>query len=156
MAVNRGKQFEERFKLDFLKLENSSLDRLYDVMYGYKAISQISDYIGYIYPNIYYLEIKTHYGNTWPLSNLTQFDKLMKKVGIPGVRTGVVLWMIDHEKIVYLPVATVDKMKKDGKKSFNIKMIDTKEYRFFEIPTVQKRVFLEGDYSILKTLEDGD
>lgn len=36
MAINKGKQFEEKFKEDFLKLEGASLDRLYDTMNGYK------------------------------------------------------------------------------------------------------------------------
>ena len=84
MGLSRGKQFEKKFANDFLKIENSSLDRLYDVTSGYKSISQISDFIGYIYPNIFYLECKTHKGNTFPLANLTQYEKLLPKVGIKG------------------------------------------------------------------------
>lgn len=38
VPTNYGKKFEEKFKGDFLKLDGSSLDRLYDVMNGYKAI----------------------------------------------------------------------------------------------------------------------
>ena len=56
MSVNYGKAFESKFKEDFLKLPNATIDRLYDVTYGYKNIKQISDYIGYCYPNIFYLE----------------------------------------------------------------------------------------------------
>ena len=48
MSTNYGKAFEQKFKADFLKtVPNSTIDRLYDTMSGYKAISQISDYIGY-------------------------------------------------------------------------------------------------------------
>lgn len=61
-----GKKFEAKFKKDFLAtVPNPSLDRLYDTTSGYKAISNISDFIGYSYPVIMYLECKSHLGNTW-------------------------------------------------------------------------------------------
>lgn len=154
MGLNRGKQFEKKFANDFLKVENSSLDRLYDVTSGYKSISQISDFIGYIYPNIFYLECKTHKGNTFPLANLTQYEKLLPKVGIKGVRVGMILWMIEHDVIVYIPISSIKKMKEDGKKSFNIKMLKENTYRIIEIPSVKKRVFLDADYSVLKNLKE--
>lgn len=154
MGTNRGKQFEKKFANDFLKIENSSLDRLYDVTSGYKSISQISDFIGYIYPNVFYLECKTHKGNTFPLANLTQYEKLLPKVGIKGVRVGMILWMIEHDVIVYIPISSIKKMKEDGKKSFNIKMLKENTYRIIEIPSVKKRVFLDADYSVLKNLKE--
>ena len=154
MGLNRGKQFEKKFASDFLKIESSSLDRLYDVTSGYKSISQISDFIGYIYPNIFYLECKTHKGNTFPLTNLTQYEKLLPKVGIKGVRVGMILWMIEHDIIVYIPISSIKKMKEDGKKSFNIKMLKENTYRIIEIPSVKKRVFLDADYSVLKNLKE--
>lgn len=156
MGLNRGKQFEKKFANDFLKIENSSLDRLYDVTSGYRSISQISDFIGYIYPNIFYLECKTHKGNTFPLTNLTQYEKLLPKVGIKGVRVGMILWMIEHDVIVYIPISSIKKMKEDGKKSFNIKMLKENIYRIIEIPSVKKRVFLDADYSVLKNLKEGE
>lgn len=116
-------------------------------MYGVK---NISDFIGYYYPNIFYLELKSHLGNTFPLSNLSQYDKLLPKVGINGVRVGVIIWFIDHDKIYYVPISTIKQMKDDGKKSVNIKDIDT--YRIIEIPSIKKRVFLDSDYSVLFNL----
>ena len=91
MPSNYGKAFERKLKEDFLKLENSTIDRLYDSMSGYKTISNISDFIGFRAPNIFYIEAKSIRGNTFPLSNLSQYDKLKAKVGIPGVRAGVVI-----------------------------------------------------------------
>lgn len=67
--------------------------------------------------------------------------------------------MIDHEKIVYLPTSTVTQMMADGKKSFNIKMLNEKLYNIIEIPAVKKRsnsIFLTADYSILTALQDGE
>lgn len=157
MALNRGKQFEAKLKQDFLAtVPDSSIDRLYDSVSGYKAISNISDFIAFKKPCIYYLEAKSHQGNTFPLTNLTQYDKLLGKVGIPGVRTGVVLWMIDHDRVIYVPLATITKLKADGKKSVNINTIEKEGYRIVNIPSVKKRVFLDSDYSVLLSLEDGD
>lgn len=156
---NKGKEFEEKFKIDFLKtVPNPSLDRLYDSTSGYKTISNVCDFIGYSYPNIFYLECKSHLGNTWNFSYFTQYDKLKEKVGIPGVRSGVILWMIDHDVVVYLPTNTVTQMKADGLKSFNIKLINNnpKDYRFIIIPSIKKRVYMDSDYSNLLYLKDND
>ena len=81
--------------------------------------------------------------------------KLKNKVGIPGVRTGVVLWMIDHKKVFYIPTATFLQLQEDGKKSFNIKMENDEKYFSLLIPGVEKRMYIDSDYSVLKNLEDG-
>lgn len=157
MALNYGKKFEKKFAYDFQKtVVGSTIDRLYDQVSGYKTICNISDFIGYIYPTIMYLECKSHQGNTFPFTALRQYDDLIKKMDIHGVRTGVVLWMIDHDKVVYIPIKSVKQMKEDGCKSFNIKMLDEKKYRIIEIPSVKKRVFMDSDYSVMTKLEDGD
>lgn len=151
---NRGKQFEDKFKEDFNKLSESSIDRLYDVMNGYKNIKQISDYIGYLYPNIFYLECKAHKGASLPLSNITQYENLKTKVGIKGVRSGVVLWLYEKDKVLYIPTSTVTKLKQDGEKSVGIRHLNN--YRIIEVPSVKKRIFMDSDYSVLKTLQEGE
>lgn len=155
MPTNYGKAFETKLKEDFLKVSGSTVDRLYDPVGGFHGIKNVSDFIGYIYPNIYYLECKSHNGNTFPLANLTQFDKLKEKIGIHGVRAGVVIWFIEHKKVVYVPISTFIKLKEDGKKSFNIKMLGNEDYFSLEIPGKVKRLFIDSDYSVLKNLKDG-
>ena len=157
MAKNKGKQFEKVFESDFKGTVGKCIDRLIDVQGGYLGIRNICDYVGYKKPSIFYLECKCHEGNTFPLSNFTQYDKLVVKVGEPGVRAGVVLWMIDHDKVLYLPVSFFTYLKENNYKSFNIKMLrdDNLKQMFVEIPSSKKRVFMESDYSILTTLEDG-
>ena len=157
MAKNRGKQFERKFAEDFRRaFSKGTLDRLVDSMSGYKTISNISDFIGYNYPYIYYLEIKSHEGNLFPLSNLTQYDKLVTKINIKGVRAGVIIWFIDFDRVIYVPISTIKTMKKDNIKSVNLKKIDEQGYKYYEIPSVKKRVFLESDYSILSSLLEGE
>lgn len=155
MATTLAKEFEAKVKEDWLKLGNVSIDRLYDPEGGYFGISNISDFIAYHYPSIYYLEVKTIKGNTFPLSNLKQYDKLIKKKGIKGVNAGVIIWFYEHEnKIIYVPIEVIEQLKKDEKKSFNVKYIDSKEYFCIPIPSVKKRTYYDSDYSILLQVDE--
>lgn len=156
MAQNRGKEFEARFKQQFLaSFPNSFILRLPDQVSGYKyTSSNICDFIGYAKGKLYLIECKTHLGASFPLSNLSQYNKLLPYVGIPGVRVGVVLWLIDKDKIFYVPISTVIQMKIKNKKSISYKDID--KWRIMEIPSIKKVVFMDSDYSVLDILEEGD
>ena len=158
MADRVGKKFEVKFREDFLKIPNSTIDRLYDTTNGFKSITQIADYIGYKKPNIFYLEVKTHAGNTFPFSCLSQYEKLLAKCGIEGVRVGVVLWLYDHDAVMYVPISSIRQMKEDGLKSINIKMYndDNPKYKIIKIPSVKKKVFMDSDYTVLLGLNEGD
>lgn len=156
MPINYGKAFEEQFKKDFLKtVPNCTIDRIYDVMAGYKAISNVSDFIGYSFPSIYYLECKSHKGASIPFENITQYDKLKNKVGIPGVRAGVILWLYEKDKVFYIPISTISTLKKEGKKSVGIKAFND-GYNIIDIPSKKKRIFMDSDYSVLLNLKDGE
>lgn len=157
MAQNRGKKFEEKFREDFERsFPKGTIDRIYDQVSGYKTISNISDFIGYNAPNIFYLECKSTKENTFNFSKLTQYDKLVVKVDIPGVRVGVVIWFITHDRVIYVPIKTITKMKEDGLKSVNIREIDNTDYVFYNIPSKKLRVYMESDYSVLKYTHEGD
>ena len=157
MPRDKGKQFEAKFKEDFLRtLPNSTIDRLVDSVSGYKAVTNISDFIGYRMPYLYYLECKTHKGSTLPFQNITQYEKLTAKVGIPGVRAGVIIWFYEYDKIWYVPISTITKMKQDGKKSINVRKDIELGYNIIEIPSIKKRTFMVGDYSILESLKEGE
>lgn len=155
--ANKGKQWEVKFKEDWIRtMPNSTIDRLYDSVSGYKSISNVSDFIGFKKPCIYYLECKSIKTKSFPFSNLTQYDKLVTKVGIPGVRAGVVIWYYEYDKVLYVPISTITKIKQDGHKSVSIQMFEDKLYNIIEIPAIKKRVFMECDYSVLMNLEDGE
>jgi penicillin-binding protein-related factor A (putative recombinase) len=155
MSADKGKKFEEKFKEDWKKsFPNGTLDRLYDTMTGYRSISTVSDFICYNYPCMYYIECKTHKGASLPFTNITQYDKIKMKVGIKGVRAGVILWLQDKDKVLYIPISTIIQMKKDGKKSVGLKAIE-ENYTIIEIPSKKKRVYMDSDYSCLADLEEG-
>lgn len=156
MAVNRGKDFEQRVKEDLLRLgADVSLERLPDQMSGYRGSKNPCDYFCYMYPNLYYLECKTTNENTFPISGLTQYDSLLERRGRRGVRSGVLLWAIKHEKVFYIPISTFEKLKAEGKKSFNVKYESLPDYPSIVLPSKKRRVFLETDYTLLTTLDEG-
>ena len=153
--TSKGKSFEEKFKEDWKKsFPDGTLDRLYDSMTGYRSISNVSDFICYNYPNIYYIECKSHKGASIPFTNITQYVKIKQKKGIHGVRAGVVLWLYEKDMVLYIPISTITQMKKDGKKSVGIRSI-REGYNIIQIPSKKKRVYMDSDYSCLADLEEG-
>lgn len=156
MAVNRGKQFEAKVAEDLAKVSDFSVERLPDQMSGYRGSKNTCDYLCYKYPHFYYIECKTTNENTFPLSALTQYDALLARKGRKGVRSGVLLWFVKHDTVVYVPIATFEQIKNDGLKSVNIKMLNDDTYRLIVVPSIKKRVFLDSDYTILSSLQEGD
>ena len=148
-----GKKYELKFKEDWEKIPNTSIDRIYDTVGGYSGVRNISDYIVYNYPYIIYAECKTIKGNTFPFSNLKQYPRLIKKDGIKGVKAGVFVWFYEKDKVFFVPIHTCKLMIEDGEKSINCRKIVENsyksEYRFIEIPSIKKRVFMDSDYSVV-------
>ena len=157
MPDNRGKKFEECFKRDWLRLPNTTALRLPDQQSGYYGTSaNPCDFICYSYPNMFLLELKSHGGNTFPLSAFRQFDKLKIYDDRKGIKVGVVLWLYDHDKVIYVPIKSFISIVKDGNKSFNIKYLESQEYPCYEIPSVKRRTYMESDYSNLIELARKD
>lgn len=63
------------------------VNRVADNTAGYMGGRNICDFITYLYPNIFYFELKTTKGNTLPFSNITdnQWQGLLEKEKIEGV-----------------------------------------------------------------------
>lgn len=160
MPDNLGKKWEELFKRDFLKsLPGSTIDRIYDPVGKFKGVSNICDFIGFKYPNIFYLECKSCKSNTFNFAKLTQYKKLKEKWDehVYGSRIGVVLWFIENEKVFYIPFTTIVKMKEvDGKKSVNCKKSQSEGYYIIDIPFVKQREYIKCDFSLLQDLKEGD
>ena len=158
MSSTIAKDFEDKFKEDWDKsFPGTVCIRLYDQMTGYKTVSQNPcDFICYNYPNLYMVECKTHKKNTFPFSEFPQYDRLLPYAGKNGVRAGIVLWFLEHDTIVYVPVKTVEQMIKDGKKSINIKDVSNTVYNIKIIPSTKKRVYFDSDYTLFATLQEGE
>lgn len=155
MAVN-GKAFEEHFKEGWKKsFPEGDILRLYDVTSGYVNISNVSDFICYSYPNMFYIECKVHKGASIPFDKISQYPKLLEKSNIYGIRAGVLLYLYEKFRVFYIPATTIQQLKADGKKSVGIKAFD-EGYNIIEIPSTKLRVFMDSDYSVLQNLNEGD
>lgn len=155
--INRGKQFEEQFKRDFTEsFPDSFILRLPDQMNGYKTYSQNPcDFICYTHGLLFMIECKSHKGASLPFDAISQYDKLRTYCEISGVRAGVVIWLYEKDVVYYVPITTIEQMKKDGKKSVGIKALEG-GYRIIPVPSVKKRVFMKSDYKCLLQLSENE
>ena len=145
MAQNRGKQFENIIKMEFESISGVSIDRLHDQTTGFRGSQNICDFIVYKKPYEYYIECKSVHGNTFPFSNITdrQYYGLLDKSQIKGVFAGVIVWWIDKDRTLYIPIQTIKSMKECGGKS--IASTINCEVGIIEIPFEKKRVFCKYD-----------
>lgn len=150
MPMNYGKAFEQQFKKDTLTIDDCFVYRLPDQQSGYYGTSSNPcDYIIFKKPNFFLIELKSIKGNTFNFAGLRQYSKLKSIGSVDGLNKGVIIWFRDHDRIIYITINEISKMIKDNLKSINITTIDNSDYKFINIPTLKKRVFLQGDYSVI-------
>lgn len=152
MSKSRGKKFEEHFKDNLIKINNISVERLKDTMDGFKGNANICDFIVYHYPNQFCLELKSIQGKYFSFNNITekQYQGLLSKVGVKGVIPGVVVWFVDYDKTLFVPIDEIRKAKEKGVNSINMNNVE--DYDVLEIDGRKKRVFFE--YDIIKFLKE--
>ena len=152
MKKNYGKDFESHFKADWKEtFPGQFILRLKDDTSGYYGnSSNPCDFLTHVDTTLFMLEVKCHYGNTFPWSDFSQYDELIKYKGLKNVQIGLIVWFIDHDSIIFVDIDTITKMKNDGMKSINRRLIDQQGYKYTEIPSVKKRVFLKSDYSCMR------
>lgn len=143
--VNRGKQFEKKVEQSLSRVQDCTITRLQDPMAGFKGIKNICDYIVYKHPCITYLECKCCYGNRLPFSNITetQWEGLLSKSEVYGVRAGIMCWFIDHDLTFFIPIKVLDDMKVfENKHSIHYEECCNNE-EVTLIPSVKKRVLCD-------------
>jgi len=146
---NYGKDYEMRFRKNFEKcFPHNFILRLKDDMSKRRgAAKNPCDFLCHVRDTLFMLEVKCHYGNTFPFSALRQYDDLLTYLGLENVEIGVMIWFVDHDKEVYVPIETIRKMKENGDKSVNIKKLN--DYKVVHVPSKKMRVFLDSDYSFM-------
>ena len=151
---NYGKQFENKFRQDWHNsFPGTFLLRLNDQVSGYKYTStNLCDFIAYVDGKLFLLECKSHAGASLPFSSVSQYDRLKQLVGIPGIRVGIILWLYEKDKCLYVPIKTVTKLLSRNEQSVGIRHLGKEE--IIDIPSKKKRVFLDSDYKQLLDLEE--
>lgn len=155
MADNKGKQFETKFRKDWLKVfPESFILRLNDQVTGYKyTSSNICDFICFQNRNLYLIELKAHKGASLPFENIRQYDLMVQYINKPNIIVCVILWLYEKDIVLYIPISTIKKMKADGEKSVGVRHLENKNYPMIVLPGVKKRIFIDTDYSILNDPE---
>jgi len=158
MGKDIGKQWEEHFANDWAETFPGTLVfRLHDQMTGYKVVSaNPCDYICFTGRLLFMAECKEHKGASLPFTDIRQYDKLVRYIGMPSVRAGVFLWLSEKDKIFYIPIATVKQLKEEGEASVGLRHIGNPKYKIYEIPATKLRVFVKGDYSCLVDTLEGE
>ena len=155
MAINFGKSFERKFVKDWAKsFPKSFIFRLKDNTSEYRYNSaNPCDFICFVNGTLYLVELKTVHGSTFPLSNLSQYDQLLGYKDVPGLVACVIIWYVDKDKVLVVPIQTIQQLKNDNKKSVNINNIFN-DYLVIDVPSKKKRVYLDSDYSVIENLSE--
>ena len=151
MANNRGKKFEAVVQSSFEQVEGVSIDRLRDAPKRLKGVDNPSDFIVYKEPHELYVECKSHLGNTLPFSCIkeSQINGMIEKSLIEGVICGLIIWYVDHDITVWIPIDDVVAWRDAGNKSIHIN--DIWRFNSIEINGTKKRVYF--DYDMKEFLE---
>ena len=160
--VNRGKDFEGQVYDGFNNIDGVSIDRLSDPMAGYAGVKNICDFVVYNYPNQYYIECKSCYGNTMSIhsndpkkkyGNITnnQWEGLLEKSKIPGVRAGILVWFIDHDETFWIDIRLLQKHRDAGNKSIShwCDWVDLSDYcrdKWTRIDGKKRRVLFDYNF----------
>ena len=151
MGINRGKQFEDVVKEGFELVPNLTIDRIHDQTNGFKGSSNICDFIAYKKPHIFYLECKSVYGNTLPLTNITdkQWKGLLAKSKVDGAFAGVLCWFIDKDTTLFIPITALERWQNLGHKSLRFDVGISTDLEVFPVNGVKRKVFFDYDFSEL-------
>lgn len=105
--ISRGKEFEKNFEKSVKCLIkegfNVTIDRLYDVI-GKKTIEQPADYICYNYPNQIYVECKSTHDNLFSYYTQPQYERLIEKSKIEGVKAGMLIWFVSQKRVFWADI----------------------------------------------------
>lgn len=151
MKFNYGKKFEDEFKKNWkISFPDTLVLRLHDDVGGYYGVDTPCDFI--CFPDsssLFMIECKTHKGASIPFSDIPQYERQLKYMGLKNVYPGVILWLYEKDKILWISIEEMKKMRTDGEKSIGLRMLKNKQYDIYEIPSTKKRVFMNTDYTKL-------
>lgn len=156
--ANLGKKFEDKVKEDWERtFPTSFFIRLPDQQSRYYGqSSNICDYIGFVNKKLFLIECKETKETTFNFeAKLRQYDKLLEQDNKDDTYPGVLLWFSSFDIVVWLNISEIKKMKDDGLKSFNVKMVDKCDYLVYNIPATKMRTYMKCDFTIFNTIEKG-
>ena len=150
MADTLGKQAEHKIQ-QWLDTPESGycFDRIPDQLSGLWGSKNICDFTLYKYPYKYYIESKSTYADRFDFSMISdyQLSNMYNKSKIIGVFSIIVVLFATHKRAFLLNIQDIKNLIDCGKKSLNIKKLDSWNIPNVEIPTVQNNRKVLLDYS---------
>lgn len=145
VGLNRGKDFEDLIKRQFLEVPETTFERMPDPTQGYLGVRNKCDFLAYHFPYAYYLECKTTHSYRLPFTNITfnQRVGMLEVCKTKGIIAGIICWFIPEGKTYFMPIQVIERMRLNGEKSVNLHKELPEE--FIEIKGTKKRVFYNYD-----------
>ena len=137
-----GKKAEEKIKLWLNRpKEGSDFYRIKDQMTGYYKSQNPCDFIVYKYPYHYYIESKATWEDRFDFANITDYQrkKLFEKSKISGVYGLVIILFASYKQAFVFRIQDILMHIAEGKKSINIKKIDSWGLPYAEISTIPSK-----------------
>lgn len=154
MSINKGKQFEAKFKENWIKcFPDTFIYRLKDQLTGFKETSQNPcDFLCFPGDMLFMVECKSHNGASIPFASIPQYERLLNYKDFYKVFPGILIWFREKDKVVWVDIKVAEKIFNDGNKSIQLKMLTQNLYDIKELPSTKKRVYLDTDYNYLVDL----
>ena len=137
--TNLGKKAEAKIK-EWLNRpeEGYCFDRLVDQMNGFRGSCNISDFTLFRSPNFYYIESKATREDRFPYSMITDYQRqgMIEKSKIDHVHSYVIVLFASYQRAFLLDINDIQKEIDAGRKSINIKKIDSWQIPYIEIRTL--------------------
>ncbi len=153
---NLGKKAEQKIREWLDKPEQGyCFDRIPDQQTGFYGSKNICDFILFKSPNMYYIESKATWADRFDFSMISeyQYENLLHKSKIDNVYGVIIILFATEQRAFIIDINEIEKLKSSGKKSINIKKIDTWGIKYKEIQTTPSRKALldyTGEFEVQK------
>lgn len=115
-----------------------SFDRIKDQMTGYWGSKNICDFSCFRSPYLWYIESKATWEDRFDFNMITetQHDGLMEKSKINNVFGVVIVLFVSYKRAFIIDINEIERLIQSGKKSINIKKINSWGLKYSEISTI--------------------
>lgn len=154
-----GKEAEKRVHTWLDRPEEGyCLDRVKDQVSGYLGSRNICDFTLFKSPDYYYIECKETENDRFDFVQISgfptydetyQFGGLISKSKIDHVYGVIILLFTSYQRAFIIDINEIDRLNQSGRKSLNIKKIDSWGIKYREIETIPSRKKLldyRGDF----------
>lgn len=120
MVESKGKKFEQQI-FSQINSKGICIDRLKDDMSGWKGSGNVCDFTVFYKGHLFYIECKAIHGGTfnYKLIRDNQYFGLLEKSKFENIIAGVLVWFVDKDVTVFLPIDFIKSDREYGAKSFN-------------------------------------